>query len=122
MQLPESTTRLPREKPVCLLYIIFCYIHISKALSTNLSFNFNPDSDYNLMFFYKLPEAKLKTKWEKFSEMKSIQKKKKGKMVWDMELKVTTKFANYGCIFKFFRAIVLLLEICSKVGLQGKGC
>ncbi|XP_066293257.1 ribosome biogenesis regulatory protein homolog [Branchiostoma lanceolatum] len=49
VKLPETTTVLPREKPI--------------------------------------PKAKLQTKWEQYALLKGIQKRKKGRMVWDEEAK-----------------------------------
>ena len=43
-------------------------------------------------FSLQPPKPKPETKWEKYAKLKGIQKKKKGRKVWDEELKVTSSY------------------------------
>ena len=40
------------------------------------------------MMCWQVPNEKQLTKWEQYAKLKGIQKKKKGRMVWDNESQV----------------------------------
>ena len=41
-----------------------------------------------MMLCWQVPKEKQLTKWEQYAKLKGIQKKKKGRMVWDNESQV----------------------------------